>query len=73
MVVYANHLFVMIYQAVYQNINELIHLNHEISNLIEIHNMEILPDNVQESIRKKKPRLNQKYVKNVIYILLYRK
>jgi hypothetical protein len=53
MVVYANHLFVMIYQVVYQNINELIHLNHEISNLIEIHNMEILPDNVQESIRKK--------------------
>ena len=53
MVVYANHLFVMIYQVVYQNINELIHLNHEILNLIEIHNMEILLDNVQESIRKK--------------------
>jgi hypothetical protein len=55
MVVYANHLFVMIYQVVYQNINELIHLNHEILNLIEIRNMEILPDNVQESIRKKEP------------------
>ncbi len=53
MVVFANHSIVMIYQVVYQNINELIHSNLEILNSMQIHNMEIFPDNVEESIQKR--------------------